>query len=474
MISVQNRQLRLNGNRYYFLVFSLLFLFLISCNPAKKTQQSQNTKTGSEVGPSKPTKIDTIVWNQPVEVKPPITSTSVEPKGKTNDPVVIVGNDDPVFIKKAEYNIAIIMPFNSSNFNGSEIPTDKGTRRALEFYQGSKLALNQLVSEGMNLNVFVGDSKGNESIPSLTNRPEVTNADLILGPVKRDACMAMAQMAKRNRIPMVSPYNPSATVTKDNPFYVQVNPSLSKHCYAITEHIRTNHPDANVTLVSRDLSAEMNRFSYFQEANRMIEGSNQVSPFSEFVISSGTEEDMYPNLDFSSKIKPGEKNIIVIPSWSSESFIYAVLGNLSNLTRSNEIIVYGMPQWADFEKINYDFYEMLQVHISSSNFVDMDDLNVRAFAQNFYTAYGLPPSEDAFSGYDVTLFFGRMLNEYGKEFTGFLENEKETYFHTNFEFERNLIAPYSGAVENEGNIQYFENNFLNILKFQDFYFKREN
>ena len=171
--------------------------------------------------------------------------------------------------------------------------------------------------------------------------------------------------------------------------------------------------------------------------------------------------------------------VFIIPSWSSESFIYSFLrkvdlaripvdDNGSELPQKY-IVIYGMPQWMTFERIDYDYYEQLNVHVSSNSFINPLSPEVQFFKRRYFDRFGSVPNEEAFLGYDIMLYFGRMINKHGTKFQYVLEQESLQTMHTLFDFER-VVLPVSTGFEN-GEIQQFENKHINILKFEDFQFQ---
>ncbi|RMF21428.1 MAG: hypothetical protein D6765_15595 [Bacteroidetes bacterium] len=96
---------------------------------------------------------------------------------------------------------------------------------------------------------------------------------------------------------------------------------------------------------------------------------------------------------------------------------------------------------------------------------------MQAFKRKFFERFGTVPNEEAFLGYDVTLFFGRMLQKYGTALPFNLEKEPPTpLLQTTFAFERVVNQP-TAAPERFNPLDQFENKFVNILKFENYYFQ---
>jgi hypothetical protein len=61
---------------------------------------------------------------------------------------------------------------------------------------------------------------------------------------------------------------------------------------------------------------------------------------------------------------------------------------------------------------------------------------IQQFKRDFYDQYGVIAPFEAYLGYDIMLFAGRMMKKYGNKFQYHLEKENPQYLHTQFEFER--------------------------------------
>ena len=299
---------------------------------------------------------------------------------------------------------------------------------------------------------------------------------MIIGPYRRDNVRLVAEFAKRNEITYVSPYSASSELSENNPNYIQFNPTLQTHCEAITSHAREYYETDQVVLVARNNPSELARFDYFHDRNWEIElaESNEeerkpdTTRFREYIISQSSvdldEVDMLPLMELQDTM------VFIIPSWSDEKFVISFLRKLDLVnTEENHIVVYGMPQWMKYERVDYDYFEKLNVHISSSTFIDPFSTDIQFFKRKYFNAYGSSPRDEAYMGYDITLYCGRMLQKYGTKFQYWLDREMDRYMHTKFEFQQKVDPTTRGREKYQ--IDQFENKYVNILKFQDYQFQ---
>lgn len=419
--------------------------------------------------------MDTIKWtNIPTDSIPPITSQAAEVEETEGNLVKLIDRGDYGTEFYTAYDLSIVLPFLTDRFNPEAAEIYDNSKWALSFYGGMKMALDELNDEGIKFNVTVMDSKASERAVGqlLSTRAELFNAHLILGPYRSDNVRLLAEFAKRNNITYVSPHSASSSISPNNPNYIQVSPTLESHSRAITQHARAQYRPGQVVLVARDKGAEKARFSYFQEENFRIEGMRHDSlRFREYLVKE--EDGNYSNMDLSQFITPGDTTVFIVPSWSNETFIYSFLA-YAKIAKGmdSHIVVYGMPQWMEYDRVDFELYETLNVHVSTDTYLDHYDTNVQFFRQRFFDRFGVPPREAAFVGYDVMKYFGHMIHKHGTKFQYYMEQDPEPMLHSKFDFERVGRATTTGA-ENVP-IERFENKFVYILKFENYQFQPAN
>ncbi|MCB0632678.1 MAG: ABC transporter substrate-binding protein [Saprospiraceae bacterium] len=491
MILVRNLLQPLSGSKTIFYIV-ILGLTFSSCDLFKKIQDDDDTavETGDELEPIQGRKVydpetgtwviveeavtekmDTVAWREiPTSDDPPITATGESPVSGSASNVIDVTDFGSQLLNI--YNVSVVLPFLTDRFSPLDAGIYPNSLWALNYYAGTQMALEVLDNEGVKLNVSVMDSGASAGTTSslIRTSSDLTESHLIIGPYRRDNVALLAQMAKQRGSVLVSPQSAASGISSLNPNYVQVNPTLETHSEAILQHALTHHHSKNIVLVSKDNPNEVSRLTYFRDEYNRYNRGRPVAPLQELLIPESEATSM-ENVDFTPIMQQSDTTVFIVPNWE-ETFVYALLRKIDVSRDPYEtVVVYGMPQWKDFEKIDFDYYEKLQVHISSSVFVNPLDPDVRLFKQQFYDLYGAIPTDEAFVGYDVMLYFGRMLKKYGTKFQYALEGAEEEGLHTTFEFER-VVRPgtTSGIETNE--IEQFENKYVNILMFKNYQFQK--
>lgn len=431
------------------ILFFILGLGLTSCDPARRSSSTPRPNLPIKPNSSKPVPMDTLRWSQNQTGRPPISGNPVKPEAGTPP------------APGETYHIAFLLPFLSDQMRGSEVP--EKSRLGVQFYAGAKIALEQLSAEqNFNIVAHVWDTQGNDAdFQKLMQNPVLEKYSVFIGPVRNSHLELFAPWTQKKRKILISPESPSSNITKQNPDFIQTNPSLRAHCGAIMQFIRQNHRSDAITLVAKQREAD--RLPYFQEANRAIAGGSALT---ELIVPDASPN--FDKIDLKKYLRAGRTSVFVLPTWASQDYVMAFLRRLKEQKGSNRVEVYGMPQWRGYDTIDPEYWSSLNVHISSASWLDYSTQEIKDFQQKFYAATGTIPDEDGFNGYDVTLFTGKMLGRYGLSFPQRLDDAAIQTLRGSFLFSK-IYA--QSSVDDARNVpDYWENTFVHILKFEKFGF----
>ncbi|TXF91417.1 amino acid ABC transporter substrate-binding protein [Neolewinella aurantiaca] len=517
MISVPNRRPPLSGNNLStFVALALLLVFVSSCELFKPavdpgtgqttgTDESRREQEGEDLDPvqsrrvydpatgtyiyvaNAPTdKMDTVRWTTVSEDRnPPIVEeggndyipdnqTGVDTNGETGmTPVSQVGTTPEGSRLLNGYNVDFVLPFLTDRYLGSEDKVDANSQWSLHFYSGAKLALDDMRgAANVNYNVNVQDSRASEArVQSIAASPEFSQSQVVIGPYLKNNVSALAEAARGKETVLISPYSASGGITEKNPNYVQVNPTLETHMRSLLQHAYKTQGADRIVLVTGMDPNQKTRLGYIQDEYKILTGNAQIEPLEEVQVDMNDA-----NTSLRDYLR-GRKTVFIVPIYEDESFVANFLRVLYSETRDDfgqNVAVYGLPQWIDFTRINFDYYEGTNVHVSSSVFIDKLNPAVREFRRKFFERYAALPRDEAYVGYDVTRYFLRMAAEHGTRFQYALEANPEDLMHTRFRFQPVAVVPAGATNFEQATLDRFENKFVNILRFRDYSFKRVN
>ena len=474
MILVPNHRQRLSGNNILLLLFVGL---LFGCNLTKKTvdkpksadeeeleeiigSRKYNTETGEfEYQTVYREKMDTVSWNAPSNPATPIEYPE-------NTQVLEHATSE----QKDRYKLVLMIPFMSQMVNTSAKQFNNKYEPPVQFYAGVKMALKERSYGATAFEVEVMDTRLSEHhTRQIIVREAFSNVDVVLAPWRSNNLKIVDQQSKNEDFLCVSPIFPSSNIATENPNHIQINPSTETHARATMAYVKRAYPDENIVLIDRNAS----NIEPFQLAHFEIEGSKDVDSIKQIIVDESDPK--FNELDLSEHLIPGEITVFVVPvsRRSAENFAQQILRLIDvakNMT-NEKVVVFGMENWQNFKKINYDRFESLNLHLTSSSYIDRNRADVREFARSFFAEYGAFPQEEAYKGYDIANFLTEQLERNGTKFQYKLDQTEYNGLHTSYRFEP-IYNSEDPAQETYDYIDRFENKFVHVLKFEEFQYKK--
>ncbi len=441
MILVLNRQRLLNGNRW-FLIF--LVFIVVGCNTSKSATQSKRRATTHHKVPKKKKKNPKVITLEETKStsKPPITDEMVE---KSTSKV------------KSAYRFGLMLPLKTSSDFKKEI--------YIQYYLGMKLAAEKINNTNCNIEVEVIDPK-----ESMNSRMfEVSDFDVIIAPNDKQMVEELIQEGKRNEVLIVSPWYSNSKITKDNPYYLQLRPNLKEHFNEIIKHVSENFKPEEVALVGLENGRYKKWFKYFQEIGKAYYMSSDAPFYEHYVEKDSLALGEYV---FRNQIEEGI-NVYIVPNYSfkDENHVYSVFRKLNAEKGLNEVHVYGLPMVLDSDKINFDFYNSLNLKVPVSEFLVEDNSIAKSFKNNFYHKYHTLPTADAYEGHDLMSFLVDMVDQYGNHFPSVMNDEVKRYLQSTFHV-KGVDLSKNPESYLDSHIDYYENDHIDIIEFKDGRFRR--
>ena len=115
----------------------------------------------------------------------------------------------------------------------------------------------------------------------------------------------------------------------------------------------------------------------------------------------------------------GKTTVFLLPNHSfsaDEDFVYNAARKMNGEKGLENVVLYGMPILLESDKIKYDLHRGLNMRICRSSYVDRNNIQIKEFRQKYFDVYGGFPSDEAMEGYDMMIFIGRSMYNYGKKF----------------------------------------------------------
>lgn len=314
-------------------------------------------------------------------------------------------NKDRSSLIKNNYNVALLFPFSDGeNLTFESITRDFAFMR--DFYQGMSIAQEDLQKKGTKLNYFLYNTEKNvNTINGLLLLPEMRSMDLIVGPVYNNGVESVKEFANLFGIAAINPLSQSRNFVTGSPYTFSVEPSLETISKKLADFVLTNKATKNaVILYDNNVKDSLLAAAHYKS---VIDSGGKVIVFREI----------------SGKSAVTITNILNRTNWKDVGHIYvsysdnrqssAILAALEFFDTKVPTIVPG--EWlANLPKI--ERLEARNIHFITPSFVNSLSEEASNFAGKYLRNYHVPPSVYAYKGYDMMLFFGKLLAQYGNKF----------------------------------------------------------
>ncbi|NOY36633.1 MAG: LysM peptidoglycan-binding domain-containing protein [Chlorobi bacterium] len=331
----------------------------------------------------------------------------------------------------------------------------------LEFYEGVKLAAEDLSEKGATLSVAVYDTRRNPAtVDSLIGAGVLDHADLIIGPVYPFNVSQVAEYARQRSIPMVSPLSRNAGFLRFNPWAIQIRPSGLAEQKVMAQYIARNYQD-NIVLVHTLDSTRYHEItqikSFLTEDVSEYTYPEDVSIKEVYLPEIISPRDTVNTLELA--LKKDMRNIVWVVS-DRESFVSEIVSRLNSMSRNYDISLYGNSSWLYFVNIQPDYFFNLHLQVFTPRFINYKDSVqvsfLRKFRRNYYTdpdIYSL-----AWDGYDITWYFLSAWSLYGKQLPECIPSWHPQLTTTSYWFKR--TGWFSGLMNTHFSLVRYDDHFM--------------
>lgn len=410
MISAQNHQLRLSGNKYYLIVLvSVLFAY---CSPkVVKTVQKQS-----------------------------------EPSKKTEETV-----QKPV-AKFSEATISLLVPFKINGLNlktATKAEVEKSAM-AIDFYQGFKLGLDSAAASGLNFKLKVFDTGDNTAkLETVIQNGSLDNSNLIVGPVYPDGLKHIRNFILSKNITLVNPLAATNPKELNNPNMITIVNNIDLHAEKIGEYIvKHNDPVKTVIVLINPKGNDDELMAV--PIRKFFDNPKYSFFFQEFASVFTMDTRMIKN-----------KKYVIILSSSEKKFVTATIDKLIKMKNAGlSVDLYGHPDWTK-QSYSADKLQALNTIVSSSYKVDYARKDVSAFIRKYRLNYRFEPGEYSYKGFDIGFYFANLMATHGKNYMQFLTKDKYRGLHNSFSF---TYDPKMGYLNTSLMLLKYQNFALNLIE----------
>lgn len=333
---------------------------------------------------------------------------------------------------KGYFNIGILFPFNLDETTSRRRIRDN--QFALDMYEGIRLAKSQLQTEGIIVNLFAYDIENEASgMIELMNNTSFGQMDALIGPLYSETNKLAVTYCNQVKIPLINPLATDKELLTDKPFAYLIQPSLATQAQKAAEFVRDEFPTQTALILYGTSKSDSLLASYY--ARELTVAGVQVLGANRF--SAATPEAVAAAIPDAVTKKIGH----IFLASNSKNAGPALLSAIER-KRISIPIVTKMDAF-NFQENSRSQFAGRDLYFIAPDFMDDEKLEVKNFKLNYINKRGTLPSYFAYQGYDMMLFFGRMMGKYRMDIRNGLNLKPSTDGYTLAGFD------YTNANENQ-------------------------
>ena len=354
------------------------------------------------------------------------------------------------------YKVGIFAPlYLDSVFTKNTFRYRQGVPRfimpAVDFVQGALIALDSLQAGDDYIDAGIYDTKSyTEKLPDLIRLKKLDSLQLIIGCVKDEEYVQLAEFALQKNIPFISATYPNVAGITANPFLVIMNSTLKAHCDAIYSYLLQNHGTDKIYLCRQKGMQEDMVAAYFKQMNE--QDGKPLLPIETLYF----DNNLNPAF-LKSKLDSNRKSVLIGGSLD-ETFAVNIAKSSFSLSKTYPITLIGMPNWDNFSSLyNKKNLADFPVYFTTPFYTEKYDAFSKTLTAAYYKKYKGKPSDMAFKGFETVYLFTKLLAKNPDDFMSHI-NDKTVNVFCEYNFK-------PVRLNNEVAVpDYFENKHLYLIK----------
>lgn len=313
-------------------------------------------------------------------------------------------------VKKESYKLGVILPL--------ELGPDLNVRRQapyFEFYEGVKMAVEDLEKEGITLELYLYDTgKDSGSVAALTDLPELRGMDFFMGPVGTSTSEAFAPFAQQEQLLFFNPFNPKAELLAMSDYAYLMMPTPETEAVRVAEYTIARVPGESVLVIYGDDPRDTLRAHVYRQL--MEKEGRTVHMLKCTRHNTGKLEGAIRNAG--GKYKLGHIYVVCSDNMVDAS----LMGQLE--TQDLTCPVFVEAHWLDNALFSFEQYARRNFHFVYPDYVRRSARSNRELRERFEERLGVKPKYPyAHMGYEGTLLIGKMSKKHGNRFAAGLQAE---------------------------------------------------
>lgn len=366
-------------------------------------------------------------------------------------------------------NIALLLPFKAKSIDFDSLKLSKEQLKrdgyiniSTDFYAGVVMAIDSAKRLGISTKLNVFDTNASPlDLKTHLLQTDLSNFDAILGPITPQNLELTAKYAKKDNVPVVSPFVKTKAVHSN---LFQTLPDENWMRTKMINYVKSDTIPHNTLIIydAKNIATAKYLKASLPDAALLTSEKNE----------DGSEQ-FYLMLDAVQPVLLPGRTIVFLES-NNEGFVSNVTSMLNAMNGitilldeeeneteiDREIILMTTSKNRAFDGVNVSNYDLSNLNFQYPS-VNFKSQISEDFEQKYITQFGTFPSKYAIRGFDLTMDILLRLSKYGTLYTQNF-NFQTAYLENKFQY---FSQPYGGYKNEAGYILKYED--LHIIKIQD-------
>ncbi|MBD2720752.1 ABC transporter substrate-binding protein [Hymenobacter armeniacus] len=322
-----------------------------------------------------------------------------------------------VVAKKASYNVAVLLPFELSDPSWQTV---RKNQFVTDLYAGLRLAQDSLQRAGHPIQLFAYDTGADTlTLKQVLALPELAGMDLLIGPVYKSGAKLLGRYAREHQIVCVNPLSQDADLVLNNPWHYLFAPSTATQGRVAAQFALNAFGAGRPGVVLHEDSKDDAAFANAYKAAYETDGG-KIGTLRRF----NPDVDESLNAAFTGLDLANASHLVVFSD--NRRVGPAAFKQWQQLPAATRPALLCPGSWLDNARLDVSQLAAPGVYMLQPKYYDEQGPGFRRFRQLYLQRQRLPPSLFASQGFELMLYFGTALFQYGPAFQTNLANAGAT------------------------------------------------
>ena len=309
--------------------------------------------------------------------------------------------------RKSTYSIGVLLPF---ELQDNSWQTQRKNQFVTDLYAGLRLAQDSLQRAGHPVQVFAYDTGADTlTLKNVLALPELAGMDMLIGPVYKSGAKLLARYAREHQIICVNPLSQDADLLINNPYHYLYAPSAATQGRLAAQFAASAFGLGRPAVLLHEDAKDDTDFAEAYQAAYEAGGGHILANKAFRPDDPAGFATALAGVDLAT----ASHLVVASDNRKAGPAAFSALAAVPAATRP-ALLVPGA--WLDNPSLEPSQLGSASVYYFHPKYFDRQRPSYRRFRQLYLAKQNLPPSVFANQGFELLLFFGNALQQYGPAF----------------------------------------------------------